>query len=940
VSDEPQDSADAPTVAPPSKRERPLARGSSIGRYLLLDPLGQGGMGVVYKAYDPELDRSIALKLLHASVDSPERLLREAQALARLQHQNVITVYDVGIFGANVFIAMEFVDGQTLRQWLKKEKRAPDEILSVFLAAGEGLAAAHKAGLVHRDFKPDNVMVGTDGRVRVLDFGLARTAGPTQDVPLAPGDTIAAEALEAEPQDPTVGVRRTTKSPQRTPPRPAPEPLPLPSDSGRISSSLLNSPLTHVGAIVGTPRFMAPEQQLNETIDERADQFSFCVSLYWALYGGFPFLGESQQDVLDAILTHQIAPTPAGSTVPRRLRQVLVRGLASRPKARFASMGELLAALRADPRVQRRRWMMAAALVALPILATAVATRIKRDQGAVCRGAERKLVGVWDPARRVALEQAFQRSGKPSAAEWFKLAAANLDGYAAHWTSERTEACEATRVHREQSEEVLDLRMACLDGRLREMQSLVSAIASGDADAMQEAPRATSRLGALEECADVPALRSPTPRPRDAQQRAQIETLEKRLADVQAFYNLGKLDAATSSSAALVHDAAALGFAPLLAKAHLWQGRTFADTYDGPKAISAFHSAFGVALGSGEGLIVGEAATRLAQEYVYARNKSESDAWYAIAEGALLRFPNPRRRAFLDMVRCVAISQDGKVRECWKCLQDHAAQMQRTTGLTDWELTWLGLGAADAGRFAESVEWVRRGVAYSAEHEGKSHPRTLELRAYLVRSLLSRGDTDEAVHEARDLVEVIRHEGLAGSALDSKANLYLGAALREQGKLNEAAAPLEQAHKETRDGEIKSEASPELVRLMLADGRAQKALPLALAALADERKSLSATHPYVLNDILALALAQAKNGHPDDARRTLEGALKDTAGADANPFLVAELKSDLAGVLPRSERERARTLTGEARQFYASEPAVPRFRDRVRKMDDQLLALR
>src|SRR5262249_6117203 len=155
------------------------------------------------------------------------------------------------------------------------------------------------------------------------------------------------------------------------------------------------------------------------------------------------------------------------------------------------------------------------------------------------------------------------------------------------------------------------------------------------------------------------------------------------------------------------------------------------------------HAAFGVALGSGEALVLDDASVRLAQEYVYARNKSEYDAWYGIARGALGRFPNPKRLAFLEQVRCVAMAQDGKVGQSLKCLQEHAAELQRTTGLTDWELTWLGLAASDAGQFGESVEWVRRGVAYSAEHEGKTHPRTLELRAYLVRSLLSRGDTDE-----------------------------------------------------------------------------------------------------------------------------------------------------------------------------------------------------
>jgi serine/threonine protein kinase/tetratricopeptide (TPR) repeat protein len=339
-----------------------LQRGSSVGRYLLLDKLGEGGMGVVYKAYDPELDRTVALKLLPAdSEGQSERLLREAQALAQLQHPNVIAVYDVGIFGGDVFVAMEFVAGQNARQWIKEEPRSQDEILDVFLAAGEGLAAAHRAGLIHRDFKPDNVVVGKDGRARVLDFGLARTVHLHEPEAAAHESLATAGMIDEED---TVGELRSARRAVR-----APEPAPPPTDSGRFSSSnLLGSPLTHAGAIVGTPRFMAPEQHLGDAIDARADQFSFCVSLYWALYRSFPFDGE-----LDSLLRGQLAPPPPNATVPRWLRQVLLRGLGIKPEARFDSMAELLAALRADPRLARRRWLRGAALA---IAATAVVVAI------------------------------------------------------------------------------------------------------------------------------------------------------------------------------------------------------------------------------------------------------------------------------------------------------------------------------------------------------------------------------------------------------------------------------------------------------------------------------------------------------------------------------------------------------------------------------------
>jgi serine/threonine-protein kinase len=368
-----------PTAAPK------LERGTSVGRYLLLELLGEGGMGVVYKAYDPELGRPVALKLLQTAEDASlqrDRLLREAQALARLQHPNVIAVHDVGTFGADVFIAMEFVEGQNARQWLgdyhrrpasedpgKAQPRSRREILDVFLAAGQGLAAAHRAGLVHRDFKPDNVMVGEDGRVRVLDFGLARTADPTLTSGVNANANVNVNANANANANVNANANANanvneTATVGRSSRRARPS-----AESGRITPQLLATPLTHAGAIVGTPRFMAPEQHLGQPTGEPADQFSFCVSLYWALYGTFPFAG------VEETIAGRITPPPAGATVPRWLRQAIERGLSWQPEARHPSMSALISALEADPAVARRRWLRGALVVIAiaAILAAAIA---------------------------------------------------------------------------------------------------------------------------------------------------------------------------------------------------------------------------------------------------------------------------------------------------------------------------------------------------------------------------------------------------------------------------------------------------------------------------------------------------------------------------------------------------------------------------------------
>jgi serine/threonine protein kinase len=248
----------APQLAPPVDRsakasECPVgaqfAPGTRVGRYHILGAIGRGGMGEVYAAYHPDLDRRIALKVVHAErAADPERqrrLLREAQIIARLNHPNIVTVYDAGIVGDQVFVAMEFVDGHTLDTWVRQSDPCWQDVLDVFVAAARGLAAAHAANVVHRDFKPQNVMIGRDGRVRVMDFGLARPVG------------------EIRPRGVSTG-----------------------SVGGSIGSTS-----TTVGALVGTPAYMAPEQLRGGAIDVRADQFSFCVAMHEAIYRVRPGVG-------------------------------------------------------------------------------------------------------------------------------------------------------------------------------------------------------------------------------------------------------------------------------------------------------------------------------------------------------------------------------------------------------------------------------------------------------------------------------------------------------------------------------------------------------------------------------------------------------------------------------------------------------------------------
>ncbi|WP_437533625.1 serine/threonine-protein kinase [Sorangium sp. So ce726] len=518
-------------------------RGTSVGRYLLLDRIGRGGMGVVYSAFDPELDRKVAIKLLlRGSGERPAqelqaRLRREARAMARLAHPNVIAVHDVGTFEGELFIAMEFVGGGTLGEWLRKERRPIREVLAVFRRAGRGLAAAHAAGIVHRDFKPENVLMGTDGRVRVTDFGLARESL-----------VETTEVVGGAGEDERVEEGREAPAGQRG------------AGAGRPS-------LTQSGMLLGTPAYMAPEQHLHRPVDARTDQFAFSVAVYEAIYGEHPFGPRNHEQLRSAVLAGRVRPPPKGARVPLHVRRALVRGLAVSPEARYPSMDALLADLDRAPRRLLARAAIALGGAAVIAAAVVGARRGGEPPAPLCRGAQRKLAGVWDDGARQQVREAFLATGKPFAADALREATRALDGYTGAWAQMHTEACEATRLRGEQSEALLDLRMACLQHRLDEAGALVRLFVERAPESVEHAAEASRRLSSLDACADAASLTSPIRKTTDPALRARIEAVQGKLAEGKVAKLAGApakaLEIAQSASA----EAAAIGDLPLKAEA-------------------------------------------------------------------------------------------------------------------------------------------------------------------------------------------------------------------------------------------------------------------------------------------------------------------------------------------------------------------------------------
>ena len=336
--------------------ERWDATARRIGRYVVLGILGSGGMGDVFSALDEHLKRRVAIKRIARRSDDEstrQRSLREAQALARLSHPNIVTVYEAFEVDAQLCIVMELVAGQTLREWLKERPRPRAEVLGALLQAGRGIAAAHAAGLVHRDLKPDNIMIGEDGRVRVMDFGLAQ------------------------------GVEETT--------------WPCAGDP-------LFGSNTRNGVFVGTPGYMAPEQQLGLAADVRSDVFGYCVLVFEALHGLRPFQGRDDAAVREATLAGRVV-TSAGGKVPTWLDAVIRRGLVVEPAARWPMMEPLLDALARDPlALRRRRWRARAPRVPR---APALAPRGSRRRPGVAR--RRGVVSAPAPRSAAATERRPRR---------------------------------------------------------------------------------------------------------------------------------------------------------------------------------------------------------------------------------------------------------------------------------------------------------------------------------------------------------------------------------------------------------------------------------------------------------------------------------------------------------------------------------------------------
>jgi serine/threonine protein kinase len=818
----------------PAGRERNLDKGATLGRYVILGLLGRGGMGEVYAAFDPELDRKIAIKLLRArpgtGADASQgrtRLLREAQAIARLSHPNVVVVYDVGTFEESVFIAMEFVEGSTLGYWLHAETRAPREVLEVFAAAGRGLAAAHAAGIIHRDFKPENVMLTKDGQVRVMDFGLARQIGDKETDSTTPAMTPAAAAAAladacAPDDDPEATAQLGA----------------IGGSAAKGSGGYLRVRLTQTGAILGTPAYMAPEQFGGAACDARTDQFSFCVALYEALYGHRPFDGDTPVALLANVLAGTVKDAPPDARVPTWIRKILLRGLSPAPEDRYLAMADLLAALAHDPAKARRRKLALAGTVALMAATAFGAQRLTSGRRAVCAGGAERVSRVWGPGPADAVARAFAATGNRHAGAALAGLTALLDRYAGRWAEMYTEACEATHVRGEQSSEVLDLRMECLNQRLSSVRALTDALAQADGASVDNALSAASGLPTLDRCADVSMLRAVIRPPDDPAKHAAVAALRERVSRVTMQVRLGGCARSAAEAAQVVEAAVATGYRPVEAEARYALGSFGDNCLDPATAVKELENAAYAAEASRHDEIAISAAASAAQFYGdRIKNVALAHHWSRHAEAILERFPgHPILEAWTAQARSQVARLDGRNEEALREMRMALALKQKELGDDHLEVAItvmnVGLALHELGRDAESEPLMSKAVAMFRTLSGEDSARLALGLANHAEVLTALGRYPEA-HVAIERTLSIWRAADAGAFYIGYGLFKLGDLQLAEGNPRTARASLEQSLSllQKEDAEISAEVTFALARaLWSAPSERPRALTLARQA--------------------------------------------------------------------------------------------------------------
>lgn len=804
-----------------------------ISRFVLLGVLGQGGMGRVFRAYDPSLAREVAIKLLHGESRDPaaaERLVREAQAMAQVSHPNIVTIYEVGREEGRVFLAMELVTGKTLRQWLK-DGRSTEEIVDAFKQAAAGLHAAHERGLVHRDFKPGNVFVGEDGRVRVGDFGLAKAQGSESDS-LSGADAISGD-----------------------------------------------SELTQRGSVIGTPPYMAPEQHAGLELSPACDQYAFGVALYEALEGERPF---GQRKLTELAQAKGRKEMRAMAKTPGRLAKVIERALEPEAGARFESMTEVMKGM-APRRKSGAAWTigLGVALVGAVALASPA-----EEQGAQTQCDADALAELWNEARQAEAKAAFVESGKPYAEATFESANERMNAYVKAWSAGRNDACLTATGGEEEAQALADARRRCLDRGKAEFESLAGFFGEPTETTVKDAPALAAGLPKVGRCTDPGYVRTyfgdtTTPEEKLEPVRRELDRLRiKTRADSLEPEELREFEAASERALELDPVLGAQSLS-ILGVAQVRAGKK-------KRGLETLEAAYNAAIAAGLWVDAAESATNLSNSVLYPpRPGPERLAWANRAE-AVLQHVDDRERLELriELTRTEAYNINGLAdpdKALFHAERAIGLATQRPEGDDERNRAMRAYGLAlgsRPGKAPMALGYLAAALIADRAVYGDTHPTVATDLNYLTVIQFGAGMYQEASVTARETYEV--HAAIRGPtsqlALDSLENVAL--LCMEVGDLacaEEAYADVMDVRAETPDPSALGWATTltNVGDLYARQGDLEKGLPLVREGLElREREGLTPGHPSYSYSHMTLARHLLAAGEVEEALESLEVALR------------------------------------------------------------------
>ena len=898
-----------------------LAPGTEVGRYRVERLLGAGGMGVVYVAHDTALDRRVALKVLRSDLAGnpealAERLFRESRLMAKARHPCVITVHDVGRDGDRVFVAMDLIEGETLGTWLRRRPRTVADVVAIFRRAGEGLAAAHRAGLIHRDFKPENVLIELEGehvtRVLVTDFGVARALA--EDADAAPGEA----------------------SPGRAP------------------------DLTATGVAVGTPAYMAPEQLSGQDVDERADVFGFAVALWEALYGQRPFAGATPAEIRQAMTRPPLPPIDrpaqaARGRVPGWIQRALLAALVADRAARTPTVNALLAAL--DPGPRRRRWQRLAAAATAVVLGGGAwlgiaAWPTPATGPSPCADGLAELAYRWGPARAAQARTALGHARAD--AEGVAAGIMHLDERAAAWTALHQRTCKA------QPGEVA----ACLAARRLELGAIGDEMVIASPAATEFPDKLPDLVGDPAQCATLaPALLQPRVPTDPALQRA-VADLRRRIFALEAVRDdVGEYAAALAAIPDLERDARATGWDMVIAEVLYLRGSIEMVGTDTAASAETLREAAVVAQRAHYDQLAASAWIVLAHTTAIDLHEGQRAFEYLdYAQAAAERIGSARRDVIAQLLYTRGLIELDAGR-----FDDGEAHMREALAIAETEapeylsmvVSGLGYALEERGRYLEAAAQYQRALELHLAKSGDGHANEVVYRGRLAFNLSHAGKIPEALTEAEaalvvaeatldekhidrmhahvGVAEVLRMAGrhaealasidralgmaeaifgkreqLYGEVLQTRANL-----LHELGRSREAIADYARACEILAFTAGDDSLSDALCRLegamVLIDvGRAREALAVVEAELPVVERVAGAGHVQAGMGHMVRGDALSALGRIRDAAAAYEAARAIFAAEQVEVGFLAATEWGLAQVLEKSEPERAALLARSA----------------------------